>query len=520
MDPDAQGVVRFIWSAIKFLYRPVKKFLLFTGLIYPAILGILQTIFLRGNHFPGYIWGLAWLVCLYFFVQNMVRMISKDGSFSLLALIFGQRGSRRERAAMNPAAAKALTVGTPQGVIFGRRGGHYIVKPETLDGHVLTVGGAGSGKSSCLAIPTLLSWRSGVFAIDIKGELFEKTQHARPNIRIFNPLSASSPGYDPFYILNGSYNPAQDAREITLAIMPTPPNVKDPFWIESAQNIFSGAILHCHGLGYSFIGTISKIQSTPIKQLVAEIHGSGTREARYYVNQVVGMDDKTLAGIASEMSNRIMVFATDRDIRSCLSKSDCITPEDLENGEDIYINIPEDKLEQWKGLLTLIVNQHLKHFERRPDMNAAPILFLLDEFPRLGKVETIVNGLATLRSKKITMCLLIQSLAQLDMIYGKEARQVIADNCQYKAVLSATDADTQEYFSRLVGTYERTRKSQSANFEQYTGMGTGTGESRTQEEKRIIKPETFAALVDIVLLTPFGFCRVKKTPYYSDKAFS
>lgn len=261
------------------------------------------------------------------------------------------------------------------------------------------------------------------------------------------------------------------------------------------------------------------MQSTPTEQLVAEISQSNTAEARFFVNQFIGMDLKTLAGIATELSNKIMVFATDPDIKRCFSRSYTITPRELECGEDIYINIPEYRLEQWKGIITLIVNQFLKHFERRPEGEATPVLFLLDEFARLGKVETVINGLATLRSKKITICILTQSLAQLDMIYGKEARQVIADNCQYKAILNATDADTQDYFSRLVGTYDKTKKSQSADFDQYTGMGRGTGTSQTTEERRIIKPEQFATLQDIVLLSPFGFFRIDKTPYYSDPAF-
>ena len=88
-------------------------------------------------------------------------------------------------------------------------------------------------------------------------------------------------------------------------------------------------------------------------------------------------------------------------------------------------------------------------------MTARPILFLLDEFPRLGKIEEITDGLATLRGKKITICPIIQSLAQLDLIYGTAARRVIADNCAYKAILNATDVDSQEYFSKLVGTHDK-----------------------------------------------------------------
>lgn len=512
------SMVKAIWSIIRVILKPVIKFLIFTGLFCPAILAFLESF--ENIEIPFYAWCIAWGLCIYIFAQNVVRLFTKDRTFSFIKLIFGQQQTRKERAETSPDIPKELTALAPRGFVFGKQGGKYVVKPEHLDGHIMGVGGVGSGKSSCLAIPSLCAWNERVFAIDIKGELYANSKNKRPTAKVFNPLSASSPGYNPYYLLARSRNPAQDAREIALAIMPIPKDIKEPFWIEGAQNIFTGAILHFYHAGYSFIDTITAIQTTPIEKLIKEIHQSDTLEARIYVNQLVGIDIKTLAGIATELANKIMIFATDPDIKACFSKSYIISPDDLERGEDIYINIPEHLIDQWKSILTLIVNQFLKHFERRPDQEGSPILFLLDEAPRLGKVEALISGLATLRSKRVIVCLLIQSLAQLDMIYGQDTRKVIADTCAYKAILSATDADTQEYFSRLVGTYEKQKKSQSANFEQYTGLGKGTGESKTTEEKRKIKPEQFAVLTEIVLLNPMnGFCKVQKAPYYEEKAF-
>jgi len=228
------------------------------------------------------------------------------------------------------------------------------------------------------------------------------------------------------------------------------------------------------------------------------------------------MDTRTLSGVMSELNRNIVIYTTDRYLVSCLSNDKIISPHDLEQGKDVYINIPEHLLRQWKNFQTLIVNQFLSYFEQRPEYGADPILFLLDEFPRLGKVSAILDGLATLRSKKITICLIIQSLAQLDTIYGTNERKVISDTCAYKAILSATDAETQEYFSKLVGTYDKTETSYGTRHKPYTGFPDGTSTDTRKNEKRIIKPEEFATLQDAVLLTPFGFCRVDKAPYYRE----
>ena len=239
--------------------------------------------------------------------------------------------------------------------------------------------------------------------------------------------------------------------------------------------------------------------------------------ARFYTlfkcggrGQFAVLDNKTLSNIFAELNNKIRLFSSDKQIIAALSKQDIITPKDLEAGIDIFLSIPEDKLDQWKPLLSLITSQFLKHFERRPDKTATPILFLLDEFPRLGKIEPIVTGLTTLRSKKITIALIIQSLAQLDYLYGHELRRVILDNCSYKAILGASDAETQDYFSRLVGTVEATREGQSINYAPDGDEEWGHTVSHHTVDQRIIQPHEFATLRDVVMLSPWGYFRAGK----------
>ena len=125
---------------------------------------------------------------------------------------------------------------------------------------------------------------------------------------------------------------------------------------------------------------------------------------------------------------------------SALMKQKNIAPEDLENGRDIYLKIPEGNLETWENLLTLMVSQFLRFFEQR-GTNKKPILFMLDEFPRLGAISSIKNALTTLRSRNISICLAIQNLSQLDDVYSRSVRNIIIGNCSYKSILSAEDLE-------------------------------------------------------------------------------
>ena len=406
----------------------------------------------------------------------------------------------------------------PKGFVFGTIGLRYAVKPESEDGHILVSGGSGSQKTNGLAIPSLVSWRHRVFAIDIKGTLHENTAFARPSIKVFDPLDRSSHGFDPYFALKTAKNQAQAAREIALSIVPGEAGEK-PFFAEGAQNILTGAILHFFNLGYSFLETLLAIQSTPREELINEIFASATEKARLCVKDFVGMDKETLSNIFPGLSNKILPFITDDDLIDSFSKQKNVSPMDLESGHDVYLRIPEDKLEEWKGLLTLISRQFLNHFYRRPDNDAkmAPILFLLDEFPRLGKFEGIIHALATLRSKKVTICLIIQNPAQLDLAYGVNATRVIMANCRYKAILECSDVKSQEYFSSLIGTRDEVKTSQNTS---YRGEDVedvrSTGVSETTQENWVRKPADLAYLPRenaVDLLTPEGYFCIRKLPY-------
>jgi type IV secretion system protein VirD4 len=120
------------------------------------------------------------------------------------------------------------------------------------------------------------------------------------------------------------------------------------------------------------------------------------------------------------------------------------------------------------------------------------------------------------------MCLIVQNLPQLDSIYGEDIRNSMCGNCDYKAVLKATDGVTQKYFSELVGTYERKRIGKGKNWQALNPFS-GSSESEIVEEKKIIRPEEFSTLPDIVLLTTHkyhtehsGFYRIQRKPYYED----
>jgi len=241
--------------------------------------------------------------------------------------------------------------------------------------------------------------------------------------------------------------------------------------------------------------------------------------AKACVNPDLVQNPRTLAGVSAELHNQIAIFATDTLVQDILSPSkdascDRIKWEDLEHS-DIFIRIDHSKLLQWNSVIRLMVTQLIRTLERRPEKhspegaNVKPTLLLLDEFPQYGRIDVITSALATLRSKNVTIALFNQSLADLDAIYGKEVRRIILDNCPYKAILNASDAETQRYFSDLVGTVKVPSKGISANYTEF-GQPLGYSCSVTETREPIIHPHEFGSMQNIALLHPYGFSRIEK----------
>ena len=89
-------------------------------------------------------------------------------------------------------------------------------------------------------------------------------------------------------------------------------------------------------------------------------------------------------------------------------------------------------------------------------------MFLLDEAVQLNLNFSILSkAMSTLRSKKVSLFLLMQSVAQLEGRYGEAHAREIMDLCAYISVFNAQDPKSREYFQRLVGRRKTFKRSDS-----------------------------------------------------------
>ncbi|MCH5268864.1 MAG: type IV secretory system conjugative DNA transfer family protein [Lachnospiraceae bacterium] len=421
-----------------------------------------------------------------------------------------------------------LGLSTP-GLVFGVPPDDWkdilIGMPQGYEGNIAVIGGNGSGKSYNIAKPTLKRWTGPLCVTDIKGELSEeyaknyKHGRDRPHI-IFDLLDPCSPSYDPLALLihDDQANLISNVWEMTYSIIPHDQNAKEPFWEDAERALLAAAILYYFKLGLSFSEIMCTILSSSASSLCAEIVENGGYEERSFLGDMSKMKEETLANVDRGLHNKLIPLVTDRYIghafRGEREGAKCFTWNDLEH-YNIFIRVPEYRMEQYSAAINLMYTQLIRYLERRAEKHSEagasiqPTLILMDEVARFGKLKHLVSALSTLRSKKVNLCLMLQSIAQLNMIYGKEESKVILDNCQYKAILRANDAETQKYLSDLIGTHVVKKESHSYHYDECldeTGSSTQTSESREHH----IPPHDLALLKDVAVLTPDGFFRVGK----------
>ena len=188
---------------------------------------------------------------------------------------------------------------------------------------------------------------------------------------------------------------------------------------------------------------------------------------------------------------------------------DMICPSTLESGFDVYLKIRQENLAVYAPIISLITDSFFSYFKTRPDVSDGhrmhPILMLIDEAPVVLKylsADSLVDALATLRSKKITTFLVNQSRAALISRFGVYGATMIMDTCRYISIMSATDPESARYFAEMIGKKQTLKTS---------------GQSSVESEDYIIRPEQLSNLGDNVIVMADGkYCIAEKIKCWQD----
>lgn len=439
-----------------------------------------------------------------------------------------KKDSPQKRIAMYPKVPSELLSKEPEGIILGKYKNQYVRVPLKDIYHYCILGGSGSGKTSTVLLDTLLAnFATGrndftTFCIDIKGELSQKSCYAYDeNVLVVNPTDRTSTGWDVYYRLHD--NPSDDLiieaiEEISQALIIST-NPKDNFFVENARTMFTGLLAYYFKQGESFIDSVNKILESEIKSLISEIvKNSEPSDLHYkYLAKFAGKDAESVEDCMVELTTSLSVFSKS-DIRFCFRDNyQKASPYSFNEEKSVFLAIPEHMLDSYKAIMRLCTVQTLKEMERRPEARGRkvenkPMIVVIDEFSRIGRMEGIFNALATLASKKVMVMLAFQSLAQCEVIYSKEETRLLLDNCRVKVICEVSDPSSAKSVQDWCGKYRDKKETLNG--------GKNRHKSYTYEDKPIVEPADLITLVkkeeEILVVAGVGYLRPKKCYYFKD----
>jgi type IV secretion system protein VirD4 len=170
----------------------------------------------------------------------------------------------------------------------------------------------------------------------------------------------------------------------------------------------------------------------------------------------------------------------------------------------LSVVIPLQYLETHAAYARLITGVVLLTMQRAP-LAQGRVLFLLDEFPALKRMDRIADGLATLRKYRIWLWPIIQNIGQLKQLYAKNW-QTFLSNAGMKQFIGAGDVETARYVSDLCG---------EGTIAVYTNGP--QGKTKSYAARRLATPDEIMNMdqrMQIVFFDNLKPMLLRKTPYW------
>lgn len=399
------------------------------------------------------------------------------------------------------------------GILFGKKGKKIICSPSEREGHIWVSGGSGSGKTSSILIPTLNVFDGTIFTIDISGDISSNVN--RPDKLIYEPENSQTIPYNIFHVIDLANNESEQdelLEQLALLLMPETPNMSDTslYFTTEGRKILTASLIAFYHQHLDFVNICEVIYEHSWNELFNKIDSTQNYKAISYINSFLGANEQNTSGCKQQTDSAIKLFASNDKVKNSIHRPQkdelFFAPNQLEN-YSVFINIPDSKLELYSDLLHIITAQTLEYFSNRSNNSNHTILFALDEFSSLGKLE-IIHALRTLRKKHIRIMILTQSFSDIDLVYGKAERTAMMCNLKFKVILDASDTDTQEYYSKLIG--------QEIVLRHSTSHGSGkTTKTNSESKDWIIDPVKFSQLGEsLILIHPTGYMILKKNYWF------
>jgi type IV secretion system protein VirD4 len=406
------------------------------------------------------------------------------------------------------------------------------------EGHLLTVAPTGTGKGVGPILSNLLTYPGSVVVTDPKAENAAVSRRYREEV-----LGQETVAYDPFQVTGdtasfnlldavdtGAPTAIDDARMLSAMMVARRGRTSESseHFLEEARDLLAGLILYvCHrheggSKARSLVRVRELLTLDPdgfeglLNRMSAEREACGGL-IRRAASRLLQKAERERSGVIST-AQRHTHFLDSPYIHEAVQS----TTQDIRDlpGRPMtaYLILPAEHVDTYAAWLRLMVTAAWMGVVRSPVRPERRVLFLLDEFANLGRMDEIARALALVRGFGAQMWMFVQSLAQLESVYP-DAWKAYLDVDVLQA-FGTNDLFTAEQISRIAG--DETVLAGGASQGRTSGRQSrrSRGAMLTERSRRLLLPDEVRRLdPDHQLLFLKGMAPVlaKKLRYFEDR---
>ena len=339
--------------------------------------------------------------------------------------------------------------------------------------NVLVVGGSGSGKTRFFVKPQIMQMHSSYCITDPKGGLLCETgkmmQKNGYKIKVLNTINfKKSMHYNPFSYIHSE----KDVLKLVSCLMQ---NTKgegkgsDPFWEKAEQLLYTALIgyiwLEAPEEEKNFNTLIEMINAMEVREddedfenqvdiIFRELKEKNPNHfaVRQYAKYRLAAG-KTAKSILVSCGARLAVFDI-AELRE-VTAYDELELDTLGDRKTVLFLIMSDTDDSFNFLISMCYTQLFNLLcEKADDVYGGRlpvhVRCLIDECANIGQIPKLEKLIATIRSREISACLVLQAQSQLKAVYKDNADTIIG-NCDSRLFLGGSEPTTLKELSASLG---------------------------------------------------------------------
>ena len=340
--------------------------------------------------------------------------------------------------------------------------------------NVMVVGGSGAGKTRFYAKPNVMQCNTSFVVLDPKGEILRDTgillAQQGYEIRVLDLINLErSHGYNPFTYLRNDKDVLKLVNNIVRNTTPKGAQSNDPFWERAETALMEALILYLVNeappdeqnfpmvmemIGAAEVREEDEEYASVLDELFERLQNRDPEHLavkQYHIFKLAA--GRTAKSILISLGVRLEKFNLPQ-IATVVNYDEMDFASVGEKKTALFAAIPDNdsSLNFIIGMMYTQLFQELYYRADHMHGGQLPVHvhFVMDEFANVALPDEFDKLLSTMRSREISVSIIIQNMAQLKALFEKQWES-IAGNCDEFLYLGGNEQSTHEYVSKLLG---------------------------------------------------------------------